>query len=72
VLEKRVLRRVVLPKSGEKAGELIKRYNEELNDLNSLPNIIRVIKSRRIKWLVHGAVMGKSGGAYRVLVGGKT
>jgi len=39
---------------------LIKLYNEELNDLNTLQNIIGLIKSRRIKWLEHGAVMGRA------------
>jgi hypothetical protein len=48
---------------------LIKLYNEELNDLNTLHNIIGLIKSRRIKWLGHGAGIGESEGAHRVLVG---
>ena len=43
-------------------------YNEELNDLFSSPYIVRVIKSRRIRWAGHVARMGKVKGAYRVLV----
>ena len=43
--------------------------NVELNDLHSSPNIIRVIKSRRMRWWGHVARMGKKGGVYRVLVG---
>ena len=44
-------------------------HNEELNDLYSSPNIVRVIKSRRIRWAGHVARMGEERGAYRVLVG---
>jgi len=44
-------------------------YNEELNDLYSSPNIVRVIKSRRMRWAGHVACMGKEKGVYRVLVG---
>ena len=43
--------------------------NEELNDLYILPNIVRVIKSRRMRWAVHVARMGEERGVYRVLVG---
>ena len=43
--------------------------NEELNDLYSSPNIVRVIKSRRMRWAGHVARMGEEGGVYRVLVG---
>ena len=49
VLENRVLRRIFGPKRDEVTGELRKLHNEELNDLYSSPNIIRVIKSRRIR-----------------------
>jgi hypothetical protein len=49
VFENRVLRRVFGPKSDEVTGEWIKLHNEELNDLYSLPNIVRVVKSRRGK-----------------------
>jgi hypothetical protein len=44
-------------------------HNRELYALYSSPNIIRVIKSRRLRWAGHVARMGESGGAYRVLVG---
>ena len=44
-------------------------YNEELNDLYTLPNIMRVIKSRRMRWARHVARMGEEKGLYRVLVG---
>jgi len=44
-------------------------HNEELNDLYSSPNIVRVIKSRRMRWAGHVARMGEGRGAYRVLVG---
>ena len=44
-------------------------HNEELNDLDSSPNIVRVIKSRRMRWAGHVARMGEKRGVYRVLVG---
>ena len=44
-------------------------HNEELNDLYSSPNIVRVIKSRRMRWAGHVARMGEERGVYRVLVG---
>jgi len=46
-----------------------KMHNEELNDLYSSPNIVRVIKSRRIRWAGHVARMGKEKGLYKVSVG---
>ena len=50
-------------------GEWRKLHNEELNDLYSLPNIVRVVKLRRIRWAGHVARMGEDRGAHRVLVG---
>ena len=50
-------------------GEWRRLHNEELNDLYSSPNIVRVIKSRRMRWAGHVARMGEERGAYRVLVG---
>jgi hypothetical protein len=50
-------------------GEWRKLYNEELNDLYSLPNIVRVVKSRRMRWAGHVARMGKDRGVHKVLVG---
>jgi len=44
-------------------------YKEELNELYSSPNIVRVIKSRRIRWAGHVACMGEERGVYRVLAG---
>ena len=48
VFENRVLRRLFGPKRDEVTGELRKLYNEELSDLYSLPNIVRMVKSRRM------------------------
>jgi hypothetical protein len=53
----------------EVTGELRKLHNEELHDLYSSPNIVRVIKSRRMRWAGHVARMGEERGMYRVLVG---
>jgi len=50
-------------------GEWRRLHNEELNDLYSSPNIVRVIKSRRMRWAGHVARMGEERGTYRVLVG---
>jgi hypothetical protein len=63
-----VLRRIFRLNRDEVTGEWRKLYNEELNDLYSSPNIVRVIKWRRMKWTGHVACMGESRGAYRVLV----
>ena len=60
VFEKRVLRRVFGSKRDEVTGEWRKWHNEELNDLNCSPNIVRVIKSRRLRWVWHVARMGES------------
>jgi hypothetical protein len=69
VFENRVLRRIFGPKREEVTGEWRRLHNEELNNLFSSPNIIRVIKSRRMKRAVHVARMGEKRGAYRILVG---
>jgi hypothetical protein len=69
VFENRVLRRVFGPRRDEVTGEWRKLHNEELNDLYSLPNIVRVVKSRRMRWAGHVARMGEDRGVYRVLVG---
>jgi hypothetical protein len=69
VFENRVLRRVFGPKKDEVTGEWRKLHNEELNDLYSLHNIVRVIKSRRMRWAGHVARMREDRGVHRVLVG---
>jgi len=67
--ENRVLRRVFGPKRDEVKGEWRKLYNEELRDLSSLPNIVGVVKSRRLRWVGHMARMGQGRGVHRVLPG---
>jgi hypothetical protein len=69
VFKNRVLRRIFGPKRDEVTGELRRLHNKELNDLYSSPNIIRVIKLRRMRWAGHVARMGEGRGAYRILVG---
>jgi hypothetical protein len=69
VFENRVLRRIFGPKRDEATGEWRRLHNEELNDLYSSQNIIRVIKSRRMRWARHVAHMGEKRGAYRILMG---
>jgi hypothetical protein len=69
VFENRVLRKIFRPKWVEVTEEWRQLHNEELNNLYSLPNIVRVIKSGRIRWVGHVARMGERRGVYRVLVG---
>ena len=69
VFENKVLRRVFGPKRDEVTGEWRRLHNEELNDLSSLPNIGRVVKSSRMRWAGHVARMGEDRGVHRVLVG---
>jgi len=69
VFENMVLRRIFGPRSDEVTGEWRRLYNEELNDLYSLPNIVRVIKWRRMRWAGHVARMGEERKVYRVFVG---
>jgi len=68
LFENRVLRRIFGPKRDEVTGEWRKLHNEELNDLYCSPNIVRVIKSRRMKWVGHVARMGERRGIYRVVL----
>jgi len=70
-----VLRRIFGPRRDEVTGEWRRLHEEELNDLYSSSNIMRVITSRRMRWARHVACMGEEKGVYRVLVGkpeGKT
>jgi len=69
VYENMVLRRIFGPRRDEVTGECRRLHKEELNDLYPSPNIVRVIKSRRMRWAGHVARMGVERGAYRVLVG---
>jgi hypothetical protein len=75
LFENMVLRRIFGPKRNEVTGEWKKLRNEDLNDLCSSPNILRAIKSRRMRWAGHVARNGEGRGVYRDLVGkpeGKT
>jgi len=69
VFENRVLRRVFGPMRYKVTGELRKLHNEEHSNLYCLPNIVRVVKSRRMRWAGHVACMGEGRGVHRVLVG---
>ena len=69
VLENGVPRIIFAPKRDEVTGEWRKLCNEEINDLHSSRNIIRVISSTRMRWAEHVARMGESKGVYSVLVG---
>jgi hypothetical protein len=68
IFENRVLRKIFGPKR-EEDGSWRKLHNDELHDLCSSPYIVRVIKSRRVRWAGHVARMGEGRGFYRVLVG---
>jgi hypothetical protein len=69
VFENRVLRRIFESKRDEVTGEWRKLYNEELNDLYFSHNIVRVIKSGRMRWAGHLARLRVGRGVYRGLVG---
>ena len=69
VFENKVLRKIFGNKRDEIAGKWRKLHNAELNPLYSLSNIIRSLKSRRLRWAGHVARMEQSRNAYRVLVG---
>jgi hypothetical protein len=68
VFENRVLRKIFGPKRDEVTGEWRKLHNEELRDLYSSPSIIRIMKSRTMRWAGHVARMGEKRNAYRLLV----
>jgi hypothetical protein len=69
VFENRVLRRIFGPKRDEVTGGWRKLHNEELHGLYSWPSIIRVIKTRMMRWVGHVARMGEVRGTYNILVG---
>jgi len=64
-----VLKRIFGPRRDEVTGEWRRLHNEELNDLYCSPNIVQVIKWRRMRWAGHAARMGEERGVYRFLVG---
>jgi hypothetical protein len=64
-----VLRRIFGPKRDEVTGKWRKLHNKELRDLYSSPSIIRILKSRRMRWVGHVARMGEMRNTYRLLVG---
>ena len=69
VFENRLLRRIFGPRRDEVTGEWRQLYDEELYFLCSSPNILQVIKSRRMRWVGHVVCMGERIGIYRVSVG---
>jgi hypothetical protein len=69
VFENRVLRRTFGLKRDEVTGDWRKMHNEELHNLYSSPNIIRMIKSRGLRWAGHVARMGETRNVYAILVG---
>jgi hypothetical protein len=68
-IENRVLRRISEPKRNGVTGGWRKLHNEELHDFYSSPNIIRIIKSRKMRWAGHVARMEEKRNVYRLLVG---
>ena len=69
MFENKVLRKIFGPRRDEVTGEWRRLHNKELNDLYSSPNIVRVIKPRRMRWAGHVARMSEERGVLRVLVG---
>ena len=69
MFQNRVMRRIFGPKGDEVTGEWRNLHNEELYDPYSSQDIIRVIKSRRMRWEGHAARVGERRGVYRDLVG---
>ena len=69
MFEKRVFTRIFGTRRDEVTGEWRRLHNKELNDLYSSPNIVRVIKWRRMRWAGHVARMGEERWVYRVLEG---
>ena len=69
MFENRMLRRIFGPRRDGVTGEWRKLHNEAPNDLYRSPNIVRVIKSRRMRWARHVARMEEGRGVHKVLVG---
>jgi hypothetical protein len=69
VFENRVLRRIFGPKRDEVTGEWRKLHSEELHNLYSSPEILRIVMSRRMRWAGHVARRGEERKVYKVLVG---
>ena len=69
MFENRVLRRVFGPKRDEVTGEWRNLHNEELSDLYSLPNIVRLVESRRMRCACHVALKGEGRGVHKIRVG---
>jgi hypothetical protein len=69
VFDNRLLRSIFGPQRDEVTRKWRKLGNEEVSDFYSSPNIVRMIKSRRMRWAGHVARMGERGGVYRVFVG---
>ena len=69
MFENMVLRRIFGPRWDEVTGDWRRLHKEQINDLYCSPNIVRVIKWRRVRWVGHVARMGEERGVYRVLVG---
>ena len=69
MFENMVLLRIFGPRRDEVKGKWRRLHNEELNDFHSSPNIVRAIKSKRLRWAGNVARMGEESGVYRVLVG---
>jgi hypothetical protein len=69
VSEKRVLRRMFGPKREEVVGNCRRLHNEELHNLYTSPNVIRVVKPRRMRWVGNVARMGEMRSAYSIMVG---
>jgi hypothetical protein len=69
VFKDRVVRRIFGPKRDEVTGEWRKLHNEELRNLHSSPSMIRMIKSRRMRWEAHVVRTGEKRNAYAILIG---
>jgi len=72
LFENVVLRRIFGPRRDEVTGEWRRMHNEELNDLYPSPNIVRLIKSRRMRWAVHVTSMGEERGCIGSWWGNRT